>query len=100
VGVIVRVNDQYNTVYTFEPMTADDAIGQQQREAVLVTPGQQLQAGDMIGELIGGKSGAHLHWGVVPVGASAICPAPFFTAETIAQMLARIPSGASQLCYP
>lgn len=100
VGVIVRVNDQYNTVYTFEPMSADDAIGQQQRDAIVVTTGQQLQAGDAIGALIGGVNGAHLHWGVVPVGASAICPAPFFTAETIAQMLARIPGGASQLCYP
>ncbi len=101
VNIAIAVNDRYTLGYAIEPMTNDQAVGDAQMKSISVSVGQVLHTGDVLGELIGGVDGAHIHWGVNDNTTSqAICPAPFFTADQQKLLVARIPRGASKLCYP
>ncbi len=101
VNIEIAVNDRYTLVYAIEPMTNDQAIGDAQIQRITVTVGQEVRTGDVLGELIGGVKGAHIHWGINDTTTGqAICPAPFFTADQQKLLVARIPRGASKLCYP
>ena len=101
INIALRINNRYSIAYSLEPMTSDDAIGQTQQALVAVTVGQSVRAGDVIGELIGGVNGAHVHWGISDATVDrAICPAPFLTEAQQGELRARIPSNPDRLCYP
>jgi murein DD-endopeptidase MepM/ murein hydrolase activator NlpD len=101
VNIAIAVNDRYTLAYAIEPMTAEPTVGDAQMKLITVNVGQLVHTGDVLGELIGGVAGAHIHWGVTDNTTSqAICPAIFFTADQQKFLLARIPTGASKLCYP
>jgi murein DD-endopeptidase MepM/ murein hydrolase activator NlpD len=101
VNISLRVNDRYTIGYAIEPMTSDDAIGQAQIALITVQPGQSVTAGTVIGELIGGVDGAHIHWGISDATVDrAVCPAPFLSETQQRELLARIPSNPDRLCYP
>lgn len=101
VNISLRVNNRYSLAYAIEPMSSDEAVGQAQLALITVQPGQTVAAGDVMGELIGGVNGAHIHWGVSDATVDrAICPAPFFTDDQQRELLARIPSNPDRLCYP
>lgn len=101
VNITVRVNNRYSMVYAIEPMSSDEAVGQAQLALITVQSDQTVAAGDVMGELIGGVNGAHIHWGISDATVDrAICPAPFFTDDQQRELRARIPSNPDRLCYP
>lgn len=101
VNISLRVNERYTIGYAIEPMRSDDATGAAQQALIIVKEGQMVAAGDVLGELIGGENGAHIHWGINDNTINqAICPAPFLSTTQQAELLARIPSQPDRLCYP
>lgn len=101
INIALRVTDRYTIGYAIEPMRSDDATGQSQQALIMVSAGQTVLAGDVLGELIGGENGAHIHWGINDerIG-QAVCPAPFLSDTQQRELLARIPSNPDRLCYP
>jgi murein DD-endopeptidase MepM/ murein hydrolase activator NlpD len=101
VNISLRVNNRYSLAYAIEPMSSDDAVGQAQLALITVQAGQMVTAGDVMGELIGGVNGAHIHWGISDATVDrAVCPAPFLSDTQQRELLARIPSNPDRLCYP
>ena len=101
VNISLRVNNRYSLAYAIEPMSSDEAVGQAQLALITVQPGQMVTAGDVMGELIGGVNGAHIHWGISDATVDrAVCPAPFLSDTQQRELLARIPSNPDRLCYP
>ena len=102
INIGLQVTARYTINYVIEPMTSDDAVGQTQQTLILVKPGQEVHAGDVIGELVGGGEGAHIHWGMSDSQSNGltICPAPFLTEAQQGELRARIPSNPDRLCYP
>lgn len=101
INISLRVNNRYTIGYAFEPMTSDDTVGQAQQTLISVKIGQSVRAGDVLGELIGGVNGAHIHWGITDATIDGvICPAPFLTDSQQRELLSRIPANPDRLCYP
>jgi murein DD-endopeptidase MepM/ murein hydrolase activator NlpD len=101
VNVLVLLSEQssFGLVYAFEPMTPDAA--NQQIANIFVQVGQQLSAGDLIGNLVRAPAlGSHVHWGVV-ANHTQVCPLPFLSDAVETDLLGLIhrdtPGG--QICY-
>lgn len=47
----------------------------------MVTEGQVVSQGDVIGKLLTVGEGAHVHFGLFDTGSEGICPENFFTEE-------------------
>ena len=60
-------------------MTGARADGQTQLDNILVSVGQAVSRGDVIGNLFNSGEGAHVHWGIFDdANFTDICPEPFF----------------------
>ena len=79
----IRFNNTYSVEYVFEPMTSSRSDGEAQLENILVSKGQTVKQGQMIGRLYAASEGAHVHFGLykhaTANGNPAICPGPYFT---------------------
>ncbi len=66
-------------------MTANQADGETQLANILVSQGQSVSQGDLIGYPYNGGEGAHVHFGlnrfVAGGGDPLVCPEPYFTQE-------------------
>lgn len=87
VNVEVAFNATYGLDYIFEPFSTSAAVGQTQLSNVVVRVGQSVATGDLMGRLVYGTSGAHLHFDLRKNGAF-ICPEPYFSASAAAAILA------------
>jgi hypothetical protein len=81
VNVTIVYNSQYSVLYAFEPMTGDPADGQTQLDNILVSTGQTVSSGDVIGNLFTSNAEeAHVHWGLFDdTNYKDICPEPYFS---------------------
>jgi murein DD-endopeptidase MepM/ murein hydrolase activator NlpD len=80
VDVTLVFNSRYSAYYAFEPMTGARADGQTQLDNILVSVGQSVSRGDLIGNLLNSGEGAHVHWGLFDdANNTDICPESFFT---------------------
>jgi murein DD-endopeptidase MepM/ murein hydrolase activator NlpD len=83
VDVSIRFNSTYYAYYGFEPMTASKQDGQIQLDNILVSVGQAVSKGDVIGNLLASGEGTHVHWGLFRDSESRLdintCPEPFFS---------------------
>jgi hypothetical protein len=65
--VVLKMNDYWYIVCNFEPQTTDAAVFEEQRRNILVTEGQDVTRGQLIGELVIKSvieySYPHLHFG-------------------------------------
>ena len=100
VNVSLEYNSTFSVEYAFEPMTNQSADGQIQLNNIFVSRGQDVQQGDLIGNLFFGANGTHVHFGVRENG-NDICPELYFTAsarDSIMQLIhLQWPGGI--MCY-
>lgn len=96
-------------VYTFEPMSTLQSIGQTQLANITVAKGQAVAQNDVIGHLLTEGAGAYLRFGTIPFGDHLtmgipivpVCPGPHFSAAagtSILNLLHVARPGAS-ICY-
>lgn len=100
VNVRIRYNSTYYVEYGFEPMSTVQSDGNTQLANIMVSVGQTLSQGDVIGNLYAVGSGAHVHFGLYKNGV-AICPEPYFISEaktSILNLLYVVWQGAN-MCY-
>jgi len=84
VGVWLKYNHTYSVCYCFEPMSAVKSDGETQLANIVVSVGQIVSQGEIIGYLydpVGQDYGAHVHWGLVRDDVVWICPEPYLTSE-------------------
>jgi hypothetical protein len=82
VNVIVIFNSIYSVIYGFEPNSDIQSDGETQLANILVSEGQTVSQGDIIGYLYAADAqNAHVHFGLLK-NWIAICPEPFFTPES------------------
>jgi hypothetical protein len=92
VRILIVFNATYSVLYAFEPFSLDSADGQTQLANIMVTEGQVVSQGDVIGKLLTVGEGAHVHFGLFDTGSDGICPEIFFTAEARESVIALIHS--------
>lgn len=100
VNVIISHNSLYRVTYAFEPMSLDEEDGNIQMDNILVSVGQDVSQGDIIGYLHTRGSGAHIHFSLLKFW-DAICPEPYFTSgarDSILFLLQQTWAGAN-MCY-
>lgn len=72
-GVSFDINDAYELFYAFENFAENETAGQEQYDAITVEIGQEVVAGDVIGQLIHLGSGTHIHY-MIQKNGEAVCP--------------------------
>jgi hypothetical protein len=93
VHVRLKYNDAYSVLYAFEPMSTDRSDGETQLANILVSEGQTVSQGDIIGHLydpVGLGHGAHVDFGLLNEDWDRICPEPYFTSEARDSILSLI----------
>ncbi len=101
VNVSIEYNETYTVGYAFEPFSTDPAVGQAQLDNMLVSAGQQVKQGDIIGYLVFGGGGTHVDFNLSK-DRDRVSPENYFTPEALAsvlEILHRTFPGAS-LSYP
>lgn len=91
----------YLICYNFESFSADKDVGDRQKKEVFVKNDSMVKKGDIVGNLIYGNSGTHVHFGIMPIGKDAVCPEPYFTQEARESILRLIRKDHPdwQMCY-
>jgi hypothetical protein len=77
VNLNLRIDATYWVGYAFEPMS-DEADADLQLTHIVVSEGQPVSQGDILGYLLTAGPGAHVHFSIYEVW-DAICPEPYFT---------------------
>ena len=101
VNVTLEFNSSFSAEYFFESFSQNMADGQTQLSNILVSVGQSVSQGDIIGKLYTAGSGSHVHFGLMKDG-DAINPEPYFTQDaknSILEILHRTYPGAN-MGYP
>jgi hypothetical protein len=101
VGVGLKYNDTYSICYAFEPMSANESDGQTQLANIVVSVGQVISQGDIIGYLYTAhEEYAHVDFGLLKDW-DRICPEPYFTSEARDSILSLIHVAwpGANMCY-
>jgi hypothetical protein len=100
VNVSLEYNSTFSVGYAFEPLTNQSADGQTQRDNISVSIGQEVQQGDLIGNLFFGANGTHVHFGVRKNN-DDICPEPYFiqAARDSIMQLIHLQWPGADMCY-
>ncbi|MHA1112543.1 MAG: M23 family metallopeptidase [Promethearchaeota archaeon] len=77
-GVSFDVNDAYELFYAFENFAENETAGTEQLDAITVEIGQEVVAGQVIGQLIYASSGTHIHY-MLHKNGEAVCPYLYFS---------------------
>ena len=88
-NITVRISDQYENEYIFEPFASTTASADIQAAAINISVGQHLSAGDLVGTVIpfASDGSSHLHLGLRSQNV-ATCPESYFSASDQAALLA------------
>ena len=78
VNLNLRIDATYWAGYAFEPMSSSESDADIQLIHIVVTEGQTVSEGDILGYLLVVGPGAHVHFSIYEVW-EAICPDPYFT---------------------
>jgi len=102
VKVNIRFNSVYSVHYGFEPFGDNQSDGQTQFDNILVSEGETVSQGDIIGYLYTAPDpqNAHVDFGLVKHG-DRICPEPYFTPEardSILRLLHEVHPGWDMCC--
>lgn len=105
VEVEIKYNSTYSVYYAFEPMTRIRADGATQLENILVSKGQTVNQGMIIGKLYAAGEGAHVHFSLFKYdsngGDPVTCPEPYFTPKARKSILRliRVAWQGAKMCY-
>jgi hypothetical protein len=101
-SVSVKYNSVYRVLYAFENLTPEDADRDIQFANLYVTPGQRIEAGDILGRLhtVDGTY-YHVHISLIKNG-ERICPEPYLEddARTGLNALIHVNYPDLSMCYP
>ncbi|MFX1256207.1 MAG: hypothetical protein ACFFCZ_31660 [Promethearchaeota archaeon] len=86
VGLRLDYNSDVFFGYAFEPDSANESHGDQQLAMIPHTEGTQLKKGDLLGNLLAVRDGAHVDWAIF-IYETRVCPAPYFTPEAYQSVL-------------
>jgi len=100
VNVRIICNSTYSVDYIFEPITTVRADGETQLSNILVSEGQTVSPGDIIGFLYTVGEGTHVHFQLNENRVS-ICPESYFIEEVRAPILDLIHVlwNSANMCY-
>lgn len=100
VNVRIKHNSTYSVEYSFEPFSTLQPEGNTQLANILVSVGQNVTQGYVIGNLHTVGGAAHVHFGLYKSGV-AICPEPYFTpdARTSILNLLHVVWQNANMCY-
>jgi len=100
VNLELEYNSNFSVIYAFEPMTSNPEHGQTQLDNILVSKGDEVSQGDVIGNLVYGTSGAHVHFGLKHNN-DDICPESYFTqtARESIMLLLHLAWPGAHMCY-
>ncbi len=87
VEVVLRYNSTYAVLYVFEPFMNNKGTGQTQLANIVVTQGQSVVQGDIIGYLHVTSVASRVHFGFFPGGFTPMCPERFFTTDARSSIL-------------
>lgn len=100
VDVGILHDDNYLSGYTFNPMSSSGLDGSNQLENIVVSAGQVVAQGDIIGYLHSPSNGANVHYQLMADGV-ATCPEPHLQINAVTSILYLLEQrwpGAS-MCY-
>jgi hypothetical protein len=100
VSVRLLCNATYSVIYAFEPMTSNQADGETQLQNIIVSEGQSVSQGEIIGYLAVIGDGSHVDFGFLE-NWERVCPEPYFSPEAHESILSLVHMawpGAS-MCY-
>jgi len=80
VNVIITCNDEFTILYIFEPFAADEKIGKEQLNQIVISKGETVEKNSLIGNLILSNKGGHVHFSLKQNN-EFICPQDYFTEE-------------------
>jgi hypothetical protein len=87
-SLVIKMNDYWRIIMSFEPQTTDTTIIAQQEANILVSEGSQITKGELVANLVYGKiltnSYPHIHFGVLYIK-------PGDTLDTLAADILNVP---------
>lgn len=100
VRVRLVCNSTYSANYAFEPMTDAPSDGETQLANILVSEGQRVAQGELIGHLLARNEGSHVDFGFNAHG-EPVCPEPYLTEADRAAILrlVRVVWPDAEMCY-
>lgn len=100
VNVSIEIAPGTSIEYAFEPFTASQSDGKTQRDNILVTQGQMVAAGDLIGRLVMINNGSHVDFSFRKNGVFT-CPETYFTPQARESVLGiiRKANPTWKMCY-
>jgi len=100
VNIEIKYNKNFRVRYGFEPFSSAEADGNRQLDNIRIAKGDEVQAGETIGNLLYFRGGAHVDFSLERDG-EVICPEPYFTSsarEAVLTILQATIPGA-RMCY-
>ncbi|MFX1534466.1 MAG: hypothetical protein ACFFDI_09625 [Promethearchaeota archaeon] len=100
VNLWLEYNSDVCFSYAFEPDSANESHGDQQLAMIPHIEGTLLKKGDLLGNLLVVRDGAHVDWSIFIYGIN-VCPAPYFTPEAYQSVLNTIKqtNATWEMCY-
>lgn len=80
VGTSFTINEDYELLIAFESFAENETFGNIQLDAILVEIGQEVTQGELIGNLLYHRAGAHIHF-MLSKNNEPVCPYLYFSAE-------------------
>ena len=80
VNIIITCDDEFTILYSFEPFAADEKIGKEQLNQIVIIKGEPVEKNSLIGNLILSSQGGHVHFSLKQNN-KFICPQDYFTEE-------------------
>lgn len=100
VNLVIKYNTDFKVQYVFEPFSSLESDGDFQMDNILVSKGDEVNQGQLIGYLLYRRPGAHVDFSLNRNG-DEICPESFFTAAACQAIYAilhdTIPN--AKMCY-
>jgi len=86
VNVVIKYNNTFEVNYAFEPFSGSESGGNIQFNYILVSEGDHVLQGDLIGYLHYEIPGAHVHFDLYQDDQS-ICPEGYFSSSAVMEIL-------------
>ena len=80
VNIIIACDKEFMLVYSFEPFTKEETVGQEQLKQITVKAGDNVTKNDVIGALVLSEGSGHVHFSLKQNN-EFICPKEYFTEE-------------------
>jgi hypothetical protein len=100
VNIIIECDKEFMLVYSFEPFTKNETVGQTQLSQITVKAGDTIAKNDVIGALVISENSGHVHFSLKQNN-EFICPKKYFTEKAYLSIMRIIHKTHSEweMCY-